>query len=199
MVRSLMWKWFVAGWWSPSPVVQQRRWIMRGGRQAALHLSPCTVKVICVRNTFSGLKVLKMQTAPLLTRDRVIVLEDRMKKKNYRSSAQNQKLCLCFSFACTAQSDGSGESMSLSNWFLVSFFSDSSSIPNQWRLLVMAVFLLCISLKECLKNWVLPLQGDTCEACRSVCCTCAANALENHSISNNAPLAGTFLLAQLQA
>lgn len=49
-------------------------------RQAALHLNPSTVRVIFVRNTFSGLEVLKKQAATL-TGDRVIVLQDKLKKK----------------------------------------------------------------------------------------------------------------------
>lgn len=40
IVQSLKWKWFVAGWWSPSPVVEQRWWIMRRGRQLPTWIHP---------------------------------------------------------------------------------------------------------------------------------------------------------------
>lgn len=51
---------------------------------------------------------------------------------------------------------------------------------------------------QAFKGRASPLQGDTREACRSIRCMCATDALENHLFSNNAQLGSTFLLAQLQ-
>lgn len=79
IVQSLMWKWFVAGRWSPSPVVEQRWWIMRRGRQLFTWIHPQS-ELYPSEIHFQVLEVLKEQAATL-TGDRVIVLQDKLKKK----------------------------------------------------------------------------------------------------------------------